>query len=102
MISYRDQSATDAITSMASVTGVITTHGLLQRTISRFRLWANPTGRTVVGSAASHSRCPSAISHDVHGADVYPHSATGKDINMTATKGLVVPAGGGKHLDIST
>jgi quercetin dioxygenase-like cupin family protein len=38
---------------------------------------------------------------DVHGADVYPHSATGKDTNMSATKGFVVPAGGGKHLDMT-
>ena len=34
--------------------------------------------------------------------DVYPHSVTGKDINMTATKGFVVPAGSGKHLDMTT
>jgi hypothetical protein len=33
--------------------------------------------------------------------DVYPHSATGKDIDMTATKGFVVPAGSGKHLDMT-
>jgi hypothetical protein len=57
---------------MAFVTGVITTpkgdlvldvfrHGLLRRTISRFRLWADSTGRTE-WSAASHSRCPSATS----------------------------------------
>src|SRR5438874_10624724 len=38
---------------------------------------------------------------DVHGADVDPHSATGKDTKMTATKGFVVPAGGGKHLDMT-
>jgi quercetin dioxygenase-like cupin family protein len=38
---------------------------------------------------------------DVRGAGVYPHSATGREINMTATKGLVVPAGGGKHLDMT-
>ena len=38
---------------------------------------------------------------DVHGAGVYPHSATGKDTNMNATKGFVVPAGGGKHLDMT-
>jgi hypothetical protein len=38
---------------------------------------------------------------DVHGADVYPHPATGKDTNMTATRGFVVPAGGGKHLDMT-
>jgi quercetin dioxygenase-like cupin family protein len=36
-------------------------------------------------------------------ADVYAHSATGKkDTNMTATKGFVVPAGGGKRFDSST
>ena len=38
---------------------------------------------------------------DVHGAGVYPHSATGKETNMSATKGFVVPAGGGKHLDMT-
>src|SRR3989475_6175197 len=38
---------------------------------------------------------------DVRGSGIYPHSATGKETNMTATKGLVVPAGGGKHLDMS-
>jgi quercetin dioxygenase-like cupin family protein len=39
---------------------------------------------------------------DVHGVDVYPHPAIGKETNMTATKGLVVPAGGGKQLDMTT
>ena len=29
-------------------------------------------------------------------------SATGKDTNMNVTKGLVVPAGGGKYLDMTT
>src|SRR2546430_13342533 len=38
---------------------------------------------------------------DVRGSGIYPHSATGKETNMTATKGLVVPAGGGKHLDMT-
>jgi quercetin dioxygenase-like cupin family protein len=38
---------------------------------------------------------------DVHGAGVYPHTATGKDTNMSTTKGFVVPAGGGKHLDMT-
>ena len=28
-------------------------------------------------------------------------AATGRDINMDATKGFVVPAGGGKHLDMA-
>jgi hypothetical protein len=35
-------------------------------------------------------------------ADVYPYSATGKDINMTPTRGFVVPAGRGKRFDSST
>src|SRR5213079_2519155 len=48
------------------------------------------------------ARTSGLVSIDVHGADVYPHSATGEDTNMTATKGLVVPAGGGKHLDMTT
>jgi quercetin dioxygenase-like cupin family protein len=39
---------------------------------------------------------------DLHGADVHPHSATGKETNMTTAKGFVVPAGGGKHLDMTT
>src|SRR5712692_7822589 len=38
---------------------------------------------------------------DLHGADVHPHS-TGRDTNMTTAKGFVVPAGGGKHLDMTT
>jgi len=63
MISYRDQSETDAIASMASVTSLITTpkadlvldvcrHGLLKRTISRFRLWAKPRAHRVGGSGS--------------------------------------------------
>src|SRR5205807_3759900 len=31
---------------------------------------------------------------------LYPHAATGKETNMSATKGFVVPAGGGAHLDM--
>src|SRR6266851_5797372 len=34
--------------------------------------------------------------------DVYPHATAGKDTTMTATKGLVVPAGGGKHHEMSS
>ena len=33
---------------------------------------------------------------------VHPHYATGEDTNMTTPKGLVVPAGGGQHLDMTT
>jgi len=42
------------------------------------------------------------VSIDLHGADVHPHSATGEDTSMTTAKGFVVPAGGGKHLDMAT
>src|SRR5260370_26883866 len=38
---------------------------------------------------------------DVHGAGVYPHSATGKETNMSTTKSFVVSAGGGKALDMT-
>jgi quercetin dioxygenase-like cupin family protein len=34
--------------------------------------------------------------------DVGQPPTTGKETNMAATKGLVVPAGGGKHLDMTT
>ncbi len=42
------------------------------------------------------------VNIDVRGAGVYPRYATGEDINMTATEGFVVPADGGKHLDMTT
>src|SRR5207249_4785896 len=54
------------------------------------------------GSPAAAARNPPSIVYlDVHGADVYSHSATGKGTTMTGTKGFVVPAGGEKHLDMT-
>src|SRR5207253_8229954 len=46
---------------------------------------------------------PSRDGSDHEGGDMsLTHgAATGRDINMDATKGFVVPAGGGKHLDMA-
>ncbi|PYN83401.1 MAG: hypothetical protein DMD96_02275 [Candidatus Rokuibacteriota bacterium] len=49
----------------------------------------NACGRSRVGSLGVAAR------HRQHAL------ATGRDINMDATKGFVVPAGGGKHLDMA-
>jgi quercetin dioxygenase-like cupin family protein len=37
-----------------------------------------------------------------HDADLQSDSVIGKETNMTTAKGFVIPAGGGKHLDMMT
>src|SRR5262245_29049574 len=65
---------------------------------------ARRASRRAIGSARSHVGSPRVAARDRR-RDAAPAGmrgtfARGKDISMNSTTGLVVPAGGGRHLDM--